>query len=89
MRMLQPGIAVPGSLPLSLVQPLGGLMIAIFQSAALVYIFDAAAGFVFVVLLLLIREALRQAPPLRSREHTALSSLVEGFLAFCVRPRSS
>ena len=58
---------------------LGGLMIAIFQSATLVYVFDAAAGFVFVILLLLIREALRQAPQLPSREHTALSSLVEGF----------
>ena len=62
---------------------LGGFVIAIFQSATLVYVFDAAAGFVFVILLLLIREALRETPQLRSREHTVLSSLVEGFSFLC------
>jgi MFS family permease len=58
---------------------LGGFMIAIFKSATLVYVFDAAAGLVFIILLLLICEVPRQVSLVHSGEKTVLSSLVEGF----------
>lgn len=58
---------------------LGGLMIAIFRSATLVYVFEAAAGLVLSILLLQIREVPRQVLLAHSGKHMALSSLVEGF----------
>lgn len=58
---------------------LGGFMIAIFQSATLVYVSDATAAFVLVILLLLIREAPRQVLLVHSGKQTAWSSLIEGF----------
>ncbi len=58
---------------------LGGFMIAIFQGATLVYIFDAAAGLVLCILLLLIRETSQKIPLSHHEKNKALYSLIEGF----------
>jgi MFS family permease len=59
---------------------LGGFVIAIFQSATLVYVFNAVAGLILGILLLLIHEAPRKVLLEHHKNNTALYSLAEGFI---------
>lgn len=58
---------------------LGGFMIAIFQGTTLVYVFNAAAGLVLSILLLLIRETSQKIPLSHHEKSKAFYSLIEGF----------